>query len=392
MNILIVNFDECYNHGGVIQGWALQKVLQDMGHNVVRAHVPIPTKYPPHKLQLLWNIAKRFRRKYIIGDKSIEIFEEFRKTDFRYIPNHKLLRFIKKHIKTVIVNSMEELNGEDYDAVIVGSDQIWRRRYAHGQKLLTNKSACDNSFLAFTNDWNCKRIAYAASIGVDYWEYTDKETDVLKPLIKKLDAISVREDSAVGLIHKNLDSSVSIGHVLDPTLLIEKDEYIRLLNEVKEPSHTGDILLYILDKSEEKDDIISYIQNNTRLNTFRVNNIEYYNYNLPPQERTQPTMTSWLRGFHDTSMVITDSFHACVFSIIFEKPFYVILNEVRGATRIHSLLRIFGLQNRIIHSPEEYNTISKVIDWSRIKEIKKKWQEKSLDFLRNALNETHRDL
>lgn len=385
MNILIVNFDECYNHGGIIQGWALQTTLQNMGHHVVRAHVPMPTKYPPHKLHLLWKIAKRIRRKYIIGDKSIEIFEEFRRNNLRYIPNHILLRFIKKHIHTVIANSLSELNGEDYDAVIVGSDQIWRRRYAHGQKFLTEKSSCDNSFLAFTNDWKCKRMAYAASIGVDYWEYTDEETKVFKPLIKAFDAISVREDSAVYLVHRYLDSSVPVEHVLDPTLLIEKKEYIKLFNEINEPSHTGEILLYILDKSEEKENILNFIKKNTGLNSFRVNNIEYYNHNLPPKERVQPSMTSWLRGFHDASMVVTDSFHACVFSIIFEKPFYAILNETRGATRIYSLLNIFGLQDRIIHSPEEFNTISKEINWNRIREIKKEWKEKSLDFLQKNL-------
>lgn len=384
MNILIVNFDECYNHGGIIQGWALQTTLQNMGHHVVRAHVPMPTKYPPHKLHLLWKIAKRIRRKYIIGDKSIEIFEEFRRNNLRYIPNHILLRFIKKHIHTVIANSLSELNGEDYDAVIVGSDQIWRRIYAQRHKLLTNQFTCDNAFLAFTKGWDCKRIAYAASIGVDYWEYTGEETDVLRPLIKRFDAISVREDSAVGLLHSHLDPSLNIEHVLDPTLLVDKEDYIHLYQEKEEECHKGEILVYILDQSKEKDSIISYAKENTGLKTFSINNPRYFDYNLSPKERIQTSMTSWLRGFHDASMIVTDSFHACVFSIIFEKPFYVILNEERGATRIHSLLKIFGLQSRVIHSTKDFQTENH-IEWEKVRKEKKKWIEKSFTFLNKAL-------
>lgn len=386
MNILIVNFDKNYNHGGVIQGWALQHVLQRMGHNVVKAEVPQNGMYPQNILKQLWGYIKRLRRRYFIGDKSIYNKFNIYNNDPLYIIHHKVMQFTRNHINVITVNSMDELRKEDYDTVIVGSDQIWRRRYAQRHKLLTNQFACDNAFLAFTKGWDCKRIAYAASIGVDYWEYTDEETDVLRPLIKRFDAISVREDSAVGLLHSHLDPSLNIEHVLDPTLLVDKEDYIHLYQEKEEECHKGEILVYILDPSKEKDSIISYAKENTGLKTFSINNPRYFDYNLSPKERIQTSMTSWLRGFHDASMIVTDSFHACVFSIIFEKPFYVILNEVRGATRIHSLLKIFGLQDRIIHSPKEFNTISKEINWNRIREIKKEWQEKSLDFLQRALN------
>ena len=386
MNILIVNFDKCYNHGGVLQAWALQHVLLSMGHNVVKAEVPQASKYPSHKLRIIWHIVKRIRRKYIIGDKTLEIFKEIRENNLEYQPNYKVMQFIQKHLNTITVTSMSELNEKDYDAVIVGSDQVWRKRYSAGQKLLTNESACDNAFLAFTNGWNCKRISYAASIGVDYWEYTEEETKVLQELIRKFDAISVREDSAVELLHRHLDPSLKIEHVLDPTLLIEKEDYIQLYQEKKEQSHNNEILVYILDQSEEKDNIVSYAQECTGLKTFRVNNPRYFDRYLPPKKRTQTSITSWLRGFHDAEIVITDSFHACVFSIIFEKPFFVILNEVRGTTRIHSLLKIFGLQSRIIHYAKDFHTLNNDIDLKMIRKIKKEWQEKSLSFINNALN------
>ena len=386
MNILIVNFDKNYNHGGVLQAWALQHVLLSMGHNVVKAEVPQNGMYHTNKLKQLWGYIKRIRRRYLIGDKSIYSKFNIYNNDPSYTMHHRVMQFIRKHIKTITVNSMDELRKEDYDAVIVGSDQVWRKRYTVGLKLLTNESACDNAFLAFTNGWDCKRISYAASIGVDYWEYTEEETKVLQKLIRKFDAISVREDSAVELLHNYLDPSLNIEHVLDPTLLIEKEDYIQLYQEKKEQSHNNEILVYILDQSEEKENIVSYAQECTGLKTFRVNNPRYFDHYLPPKKRIQISITSWLRGFHDAEIVITDSFHACVFSIIFEKPFFVILNEVRGTTRIHSLLKIFGLQNRIIHSAKDFHTQNNDIDWKIIRKIKKEWQEKSLSFINNALN------
>lgn len=384
MNILIVNFDKNYNHGGVLQAWALQHVLLSMGHNVVKAEVPQNGMYPTNKLKQLWGYIKRIRRRYLIGDKSIYSKFNIYNNDPSYTMHHRVMQFIRKHIKTITVNSMDELRKEDYDAVIVGSDQIWRKRYARKHKLLTNQFACDNAFLAFTNGWDCKRISYAASIGVDYWEYTEEETKVLQKLIRKFDAISVREDSAVELLHNYLDPSLNIEHVLDPTLLVDKEDYIRLYKEQKEQSHKGEILVYILDRSEAKDNIISYAQNVTGLKTFHVNNPNYDNYSITPAERSQTSITSWLRGFHDAEIVITDSFHACVFSIIFEKPFFVVLNEERGATRIHSLLKILGFQNRIIHSTKDFQT-GNHIEWEVVRKEKRKWIEKSFTFLNKAL-------
>ena len=385
MNILVVNFDKNFNYGGVLQGWALQHVLESMGHTVVKAEVPLPSKYPKQKFRLLLNIAKRIRRKYLIGDKSIDVFREFRENDIQYIPHKKIIHFMKSHINNVTVKSLNELNGSDYDAVIVGSDQVWRKKYMRNHLFLSNKSVSDNTFLAFTDNWHCKRIAYAASIGVDYWEYTDTETEVIRPLIQKFNAISVREDSAIKLLHENLNPTLNIEHVLDPTLLIDKKEYIKLLHENNAQSHVGEILLYILDQSKEKDDIIKHIKNEVKLDSFSANNPQYQQLHIKPKERIQNSVTYWLRSFMDTSLVVTDSYHGCVFSIIFEKPFYVILNEERGTARIMSLLKIFNLTERIIHSKEEIITLNNDINWENVREIKKRWLVKSLDFLQKAL-------
>ena len=88
----------------------------------------------------------------------------------------------------------------------------------------------------------------------------------------------------------------------------------------------------------------------------------------------------------DAKMVFTDSFHGCVFSIIFNKPFWVIGNTERGNARFDSLLKIFNLQDRLI-SPDDINKtdLTLPINWEKVNSIKKEWQEKSFNFLKNNL-------
>ena len=115
-------------------------------------------------------------------------------------------------------------------------------------------------------------------------------------------------------------------------------------------------------------------------------NSKYNNAEAPLEERIQQPVEKWLRAFHDAEFVITDSFHACVFSIIFNKPFIVYGNKERGFARFESLLNMFGLEDRLVSSLNETKTaIEKPIDWERVNSIHKQMKEKSLSFLVNNL-------
>ena len=94
----------------------------------------------------------------------------------------------------------------------------------------------------------------------------------------------------------------------------------------------------------------------------------------------------WLQSFATASMVFTDSFHGTVFSIIFNKPFWVIGNKMRGMARFNTLLSIYGLQDRII-SPEELSSVdlNTPIDWAPVNAIREQWKQKSLKFLTDNL-------
>ena len=85
----------------------------------------------------------------------------------------------------------------------------------------------------------------------------------------------------------------------------------------------------------------------------------------PLAERVQPPVEQWLRGFYDAEFVVTDSFHACVFSILFHKPFIVVGNARRGMSRFKSLLSIFALGDRLVMDVTQFFHCS-VIDWEQV--------------------------
>ncbi len=233
-----------------------------------------------------------------------------------------------------------------------------------------------------------KRIAYAASFGVDEWEFSEEETKTCRDLLQKFDAISVRENSAVLLCDKYLNRADAV-HVLDPTMLLDKEDYIRLVEKENEPKSPGTLFCYILDEDEKKNEIIDTIARQISAVPFTQMpkcHISYENLKYRLEDCVYPTVTAWLRAFMDAEMVVTDSFHGCVFSIIFNKPFIVYGNKVRGMARFHSLLSIFGLENRLATNSEDaLKIINDSIDWHQVNSKKEEWQEKSLNFLKNNL-------
>ena len=261
---------------------------------------------------------------------------------------------------------MEQLKEDDFDVLIVGSDQIWRPVY------ILN---IDEAYLGFAKDWDVRRIAYAASFGVADWsEYSDEQTVVCRNLAQKFDVVSVREDSGGGLCRNYL--GVDAVHVLDPTMLVDIKHYIRHINSCKKRYPKRMCLAYILDEADDK------------LNVFN-NIVEYRDFKICLWKNVSiknPTVEEWLKGFHDAEFVFTDSFHGCVFSIIFNKPFWVIGNKERGNARFDSLLKQFNLESRRIDVSEINDiNLTEPVDWVKVNSIKKEWQTKSVKFIKDNL-------
>ena len=258
---------------------------------------------------------------------------------------------------------------------IVGSDQVWRCVYAR------NIESVPFFFLNFaTLEQRQRSIAYAASFGSDEWEGTPEETEECKRLIKDFKAISVREHSGVDICRDVF--GVEAVQMPDPTLLLEQEDYNHLIRKWHTKStNTPFMAVYLLDETEEKSQLTASICQYSSL----------YAQHLMPHpgaeklmDRLPLSIPQWLRFIRDSECVLTDSFHGCVFSIIFNKPFICLGNESRGRARFDSLLGTFGLQDRLVTNPnpgEIQKLINTPIDWERVNTIRHHEQQRAFDFL-----------
>ena len=377
MKIGILTLPLNSNYGGVLQAYALQTVLKRMGHDVLEVELKknLRWQYPP-----LWKMplsfGKRFLFKYIVRRKNQKILLERYERKIYPLLVHDILEFISKYIKQFKVDKFIDCKGK-FDVWICGSDQIWRYKY-----YLFFEGDIANVYLKFLGDDSCKRIAYAASFGTDNWEYPAKETAECKNWIQKFDAVSVREETGVKLCSTYYD--IKAKHVLDPTMLLSKDDYVDLIEKSDVPKSKGNLFCYILDNTDEKMNVVKNIEKQRHLSSFFMNG-DCGNWTEDLEKRIQPPVESWLRAFYDSEFIVTDSFHACVFSILFHKQFLVIGNKERGLARIYSLLSMFGLEDRLTSDTGLDINRMKTIDYDRVDEILAKHREESRTFLIQAL-------
>ena len=353
------------NYGGLLQNYALQQVLLRAGHEVETIDW-----YPSYN-----SLRERL---YRVKRAMLSVFfpEKYPKLRYRITEEERnVIQRNTNHFISTYINHTEKVSSEEgfitkakegnYAAYVVGIDQCWRPRY---------NAFLSSMFLDFVKGEKTKRIAYAASFGTDQWEFTQEKTSICAPLAQNFDFVSVREDSGVKLCKEHL--GVNAVHVLDPTLLLTKEDYIHLIEAEKEPKSQGTLFNYILDPDSVKSAFINRVAKERELKSFQV---------LPKcQEETRtkqdvknhiedcvfPGVTTWLRAFLDAEMTIVDSFHGMVFSIIFNKPFWVIGNANRGMSRFTSLLKMFHLQDRLLDANQLQEVdINRPIDWASVNTI-----------------------
>ena len=353
------------NYGGLIQNYALQIVLKRLGHEVLTFNWEYKHMLPPdpYLLQIKKALSKVInfllrRNKKYYTPKSSELAllkENTQQFIDRFISSSSVLKSEQDFKKLA-----EDFNADGY---IVGSDQCWRP--------ICNRFLYE-MFLNFTHGQDIKRMSYAASFGVDSWEYTLEQTNICGELVKKFDIVTVRETSGINLCREYLN--VFATQVLDPTMLLTSEDYANLINGQNTQQGKGELFCYILDPNPLKERIIQTASEQVGYEPFAImpqsyiecasrvefeNKIDNYKYPSPLQ---------WLRSFMDAKMIIVDSFHGCVFSIIFNKPFWVIGNKERGNTRFTSLLQMFGLEDRLITDFEGVDLKSN-INWEHVNEI-----------------------
>lgn len=385
MKIAILTLPLHFNYGGNLQCYALSTVLQRMGHTVINIKLVQDILLPP-----LWKrpylYTKRLINK-ILGRKYNCIFAEQRQIKDRDTIQKYADEFINLYIPSTTnayknAASLEELNLHHFDAFIVGSDQVWRPKYAFPDIY--------TYFLGFLKNEHALRISYAASFGTESNEYSEEEAKECGNLIEKFDAISVREDSAIQLIKNTFGWKCKSfpQQVLDPTILLDKEDYLRIIHPFYISHNCGKLFYYILDMTPSKRDLLNHICTVKKLESFTV-----FPKSTFPNDRVEdkiiPPVEKWIQGFRDADIVVTDSFHGCVFSIIFNKPFIVYANQKRGIARFKSLLSMFNLENRLVTNSFDLAKldIDATIDWTYINTIKEKKKQESISFLYNSLVE-----
>lgn len=371
MKLGIITQPLSLNYGGILQAYALQRILSSLGHDVSIVSKKKREYKEPHGLEAYLRYSKRivFRR---LGLSDSPVFIERELNKQWLIVSENTRQFIRKFLHIKEVTSYSELMPDSYDGYIVGSDQVWRPAYNN----------LYDTYLYFTDGWSVKRIAYAASFGTDEKEYTAEQIKICKSLIQRFDAVSVREDSGVGLCREYFN--VNAHHVLDPTMLLKKEDYVKIIEENGIDQSEGDMFVYMLDPSEDKTALSNRIAEEKHLVPFSVKTMNDYKY-ASIEKRSLPSVEQWLRGFFDAKFVVTDSFHGCVFSILFNKPFVVIGNMERGMARFDSLLNIFGLEQRLIKSDGLSEFADTPIDWGSINTVLDAQREVSFEFLSRSL-------
>ena len=380
MRILILTQPLRNNYGGLLQAYALQQILKSMGHDVVTDRDGIVRNLS------LWNRTLHF----IYHAIRFYILKDYRYYPYRYLflsfNREKTISINMKHFVDTYIDTVDFFTGnveslsdkvKYYDAIVVGSDQVWR----------APMSDIPTYFLSFTKGIQIKRVAYAASFGTDHLsEYSKAEIGIALECIKLFNAVSVREETGIRLCRDYLKTNAV--HVLDPTMLLNKNDYLKLIED-EDRSCSQDILLtYILDRTPEKSIIIEKISNFLHLSPCENGPIKTFS-NIVENNASEciyPSISKWLAGFRDAQFVVTDSFHGTVFSILFNKPFVAILNPERGSSRFVSLLSMLHLEDRLITSTGNIDKICrKEIDYKDVNRILSLKKQDSMHFLTNFL-------
>lgn len=360
MKIGIITMPLCANYGGTLQNWALQQVLIKMGHDPITLRFPV--MYQGMSSVKYWTKVFPMQAARFVIHKFIGGKYEMPQTIGVWKKNVRgMERFVNEHIK--VTEYLPSLNMDDVrrygiEALVVGSDQIWRP---------VMYDAIKYYFLGFAEDSDILRIAYAPSVALEEWPYRPEITVKLRELIKKFSAVSVREKSSIELVKENL--GVDAQWVLDPTMLLNKEDYIEVCKDVphcKKPF----VFAYILDMTDEKMTMAEQIAKHMQCN------VQYLT-----AQKTKPddTIEKWLANFRDAAYVITDSYHGTAFSLIFQKQFCCFYNTKRGNARMESLKMISGLNDRFINESSIFSNSE--IDYDAVDKNIELMREKSWTFL-----------
>lgn len=330
MKIGIITFNGAHNYGAQLQVFALQEYLKQQGYEVDVIN------YRIKEIAKSYRLIKHKKRKNIFKDKAVwvkEISKLLIIDNYKFKKRKRFESFIKNELNiTLPYKTLKELqeNISGYDILITGSDQVWNYNITKGIK--------PAYFLEFGDKYTT-RISYAASLGVENVE--DEYKKVYERYLKNLDFISVREESAKESLKDLTDKEITV--VLDPTFLPNRDVYDKLL--VKPNFKRKYIYMHMLVEDQLLIDLVSKLSEETGLPVVHNKPNKIFKNEMKHAITTGPK--EFLGLISDAEYVMTNSFHATAFSIIYHKKF-ITVPHLKYPTRMKNLLDKLGLSNNLV--------------------------------------------
>lgn len=373
MKASVITLHTVDNYGSVMQTYATQQILKKCGYDVEFVDYWRRDNLPQsraermlegstlQKLKPLWGINNFTRKATVSILKSV--LEKQRSPMWRFLEE-------KVQLTKVRYYSYEELeaNPPVADVYITGSDQVWNS--------IGNQGIDRSYFLNFAPAGK-PRIAFSASIGRE--QLDTEEIPETKRLLEKYSAISVREQSAVELL-ASMDIESTL--VLDPTLMLEAEEWRKLATKQKREKPY--ILIYQLNPNPQMDQYAGQLAQKRGWDVIRIG--------FGRSDRRKggkcvmlPSVEEFLGLFCDAACVLTDSFHATAFSLNLGSDFISVLPG-RFGTRIESILKLTGTENRLLTRYDNFEIVDKVIDKKWVKEMLEKKRTEDIQWLMQALN------
>lgn len=334
------------NYGSVLQTFATQEVLKKLGYECVVLKYKYPNKW--HFEQGRQPLSIKSRIALMLGIKpthrKAKKLESFRNKYFNFSKSYSSLDELKSE------------NWNDYYAVAVGSDQVWNARYTFA----------DSAFmLSFVPD-KTRCISIASSFAMKSLPVNIR--DKYHKYLERFNAISVRENNGINIITNELGLNKSPEIILDPTLLLSKEDWLNLVPRSKFIKKKKYILLYMLTYAFEPRpyifEVLKYMQNK-----YNYEIIALEGYTPPSQakgivmkDKTDADISEFIDLFANADMVITSSFHGTAFAVNFGIPLVSIIPNDKGDDRQSSLLKQLGLINCIVPIEKDIEDINMIYD------------------------------
>ena len=367
----IITLNGYFNYGNRLQNYALQKTLEKMGYQVDTI-----IKSAKNREQIKTSLLERARAVVKLPFSEIVSKTEKKVNNTLYKERNKQRTNIFKDFSNKYINETDfsisehcipEGLLESYDYFVTGSDQVWNPYYQKGSPI---------EFLTFAPKH--KRISYAASFGISRIpeEYKEKYATWLE----EMNHISVREHAGAKIVKELTGRNVDV--VVDPTLLLTKEEWLEISEPASDKPMKGYILTYFLGKipKERK----KYIDKIAKENDLEVINLAQMNERIPylsgPSE--------FIDYINSAQLFFTDSFHGAAFSIMLNTPFIVFDragSSMSMNSRIETLLDTFDMETRYFNNFINENELF-TVDFSKVETILENEKAKAMNYLNRALN------